>query len=134
VERFVRSLELRLHDEIDAVGRDVKPMALRRDGRVSLTVGAAVVDRLVAGPGEYDEVLARVEALAERHAAETLDRPLSVRVNAADAAGESLYLTTTGLSAEAGDDGGGRAGGTARTASSPPTARRAWRRPPARPR
>ncbi|MFB6080158.1 MAG: methionine adenosyltransferase [Haloferacaceae archaeon] len=114
-ERFVRTLEPRLHDEIDAVGKDVKLMALRRGGRVSLTVAAAVIDRLVAGTAEYREVLARIEALAERHATETLDRPLSVRVNAADVAGESLYLTTTGLSAEAGDDGqtgrGNRANG-----------------------
>ncbi|QKY19609.1 methionine adenosyltransferase [Halolamina sp. CBA1230] len=114
VERFVRTLEPRLHAEIDAVGKDVKLMASRRGDAVDLTVAAAVVDRHVAGREEYHEVLDRVDALAREHAADRLDCPLSVRVNAADD-DESVYLTTTGLSAEAGDDGavgrGNRANG-----------------------
>ena len=115
-ERFVRTLEPRLHGEIDAVGKDVKLMAARRGDEVDLTVAAAVVDRHVAGVAEYCEVLDRVEALALEHAADSLDVPLSVRVNAADDySSESIYLTTTGLSAEAGDDGavgrGNRANG-----------------------
>ncbi|MFW5911286.1 MAG: methionine adenosyltransferase [Halolamina sp.] len=113
-ERFVRTLEPRLHTELDAVGRDVKLMASRRGDAVDLTVAAAVVDRHVAGQREYREVLDRVEALTRQHADETLGLPLSVRVNAADDDG-SIYLTTTGLSAEAGDDGavgrGNRANG-----------------------
>ena len=114
VERFVRTLEPRLHAEIDAVGKDVKLMASRRGDAVDLTVAAAVVDRHVAGREEYREVLDRVDALAREHAADRFDCPLSVQVNAADD-GESVYLTTTGLSAEAGDDGavgrGNRANG-----------------------
>ncbi len=113
-ERYVRTLEPRLHTELDAVGKDVKLMAVRRDDHVHLTVAAAVVDRYVAGLAEYREVVARVEALAEEHAADVLDIPVSVAVNAADV-DESVYLTVTGLSAEAGDDGavgrGNRANG-----------------------
>lgn len=115
-ERFVRTLEPRLHTELDAVGKDVKLMALRRGGEVHLTVAAAVVDRQVDGIADYREVLDRVEALALAHAERMLDCPVSVRVNAADDdESGSVYLTTTGLSAEAGDDGavgrGNRANG-----------------------
>ncbi|MFB6184042.1 MAG: methionine adenosyltransferase [Haloarculaceae archaeon] len=115
-EAFVRTLESRLHGELDAVGKDVKLMALRRNGRVDLTVAAAVLDGRVADLEAYRAVLARIEALATEHAADTLDVPVSVRVNAADDyATGSVYLTTTGLSAESGDDGavgrGNRANG-----------------------
>ncbi|GAB7093098.1 methionine adenosyltransferase [Halolamina litorea] len=115
-ERFVRTLEPRLHAEIDAVGKDVKLMALRRSDGIHLTVAAAVVDRYVADVADYRLVLDRVRALAHEHGEAHLDRPLSVRVNAADDYERgSIYLTTTGLSAEAGDDGavgrGNRANG-----------------------
>ncbi|KAB1188007.1 MULTISPECIES: methionine adenosyltransferase [Haloferax] len=115
-ERFVRTLEPRLHSELTAVGKDVKLMAVRRGNRLSLTVAAAVIDSHVETLGEYRDVIDRIEALAEQHAADTIDLPVSVTVNNADNyKEESLYLTTTGLSAEAGDDGcvgrGNRANG-----------------------
>ena len=55
-ERFVRTLEPRLHDELTAVGKGVKLMALRHGGRVSLTVAAAVIGRYVASEAECREV------------------------------------------------------------------------------
>lgn len=115
-EHLVRTLEPRLHREIEAVGKDVKVMGLRRGDQIYLTVAAAILDRHVATVDDYLDVKARVEALAERHARETTEHPVSVRVNTADdvSAGD-LYLTTTGLSAEMGDDGavgrGNRANG-----------------------
>lgn len=115
-ERFVRTLEPRLYRELDAVGRDVKLMALRRNDQISLTIAAAVVDNYVGSLSDYRDVVARVQALAEEHAAETIDQSVSVQVNEADDYdSESIYLTTTGLSAESGDDGavgrGNRANG-----------------------
>lgn len=115
-ERFVRTLEPRLHRELRAVGPDVKVMALRRGDQVAVTVAAAVVDRFVATVREYRNVVDRIENLVEEHAADTLGRPVAVTVNNADDyESESLYLTATGLSAEAGDDGavgrGNRANG-----------------------
>ena len=91
-------------------------MALRRGDHLWLTVAAAVIDRYVADLAEYRAVLDRIRALAEQHATERIDLSVSVEVNAADDYdAESVYLTTTGLSAEAGDDGavgrGNRANG-----------------------
>ena len=105
-ERFVKTLEPRLHQELDAVGKDVKLMALRRGDHVYLTIAAAVIDRYVDDMAEYRAVIDRVQSLAERHAAESTHLSVSVDVNAADDFAEgSVYLTTTGLSAEGGDDG-----------------------------
>ena len=116
VERFVRTLESRLHRELDAVGKDVKLMALRRSSQIYLTIAAAVIDRYVTGLAEYRTVIAQIKALAEQHAAKSTDLSVSVTVNAADDYdSDVVYLTTTGLSAEAGDDGavgrGNRANG-----------------------
>ncbi|MFW6316854.1 MAG: methionine adenosyltransferase [Halorubrum sp.] len=114
-ERFVRTLEPRLHRELAAVGKDVKLMALRRGSHLSLTIAAAVVDRRVDDLSEYRAVTDRIAALAEAHA-EAAGLSVSVEVNAADDYDSgAVYLTTTGLSAEAGDDGavgrGNRANG-----------------------
>jgi len=94
------------------LGEDVKVMGVRAGERVDLTVGCAFVDRSVLDVTDY---LAKRERAAEivRSAA---GGEAQVEVNAADdpAAG-SLYLTVTGTSAEAGDDGqagrGNRASG-----------------------
>jgi S-adenosylmethionine synthetase len=105
-ERFVKTLEPRLHQELDAVGKDVKLMALRRGDHVYLTIAAAVIDGYVDDMAEYRAVIDRVRSLAEHHAAESIHLSVSVDVNAADDYDErSVYLTTTGLSAEGGDDG-----------------------------
>jgi len=89
-----------------AFGEDVKVMGLRIDEGVTLTVACALVDRTMRHP---DDVVAAKARLAERvreAAQPELDRPLTVEVNPADdPARGSFYLTVTGTSAEAGDDG-----------------------------
>jgi S-adenosylmethionine synthetase len=97
------------------IGEDVKVMGVRRGHHVDLTVACAFVDRHLRGLSEYVAATHTVAQLAERTA-----RPHSahvrVAVNAADdvEAGR-VYLTVTGTSAEAGDDGqtgrGNRVGG-----------------------
>lgn len=102
-EQFVRTLEPRLHGKLDTVGKDVQLNALGRGSQLHLTIVAAVIDRHLNDLAEHRTVIARIEALAEQHAAESTDSSVSVEVNAADDYDpESVYLTPTGLSAEAG--------------------------------
>lgn len=88
------------------IGEDVKVMGVRADGAMRLTVACALVSRYVAGLADYREkkdAIARVARAAGREAAGV---EVEVAVNTADGETESdLYLTVTGLSAEAGDDG-----------------------------
>jgi S-adenosylmethionine synthetase len=97
------------------LGEDVKVLAVRVDEAVELTVAAAFVAAHVASARQYEEGRAAVGDLA-RHCAAELGLAARVVVNAADrpAAGR-YYLTVTGTSAEAGDDGqvgrGNRANG-----------------------
>ncbi|HVP30346.1 MAG TPA: methionine adenosyltransferase [Myxococcota bacterium] len=93
-------------------GEDVKVMGVREGGRIELTIACAFVDRSVRDAADYLAKRERAAALARAAAGGEAE----VRANAADDpdAG-SLYLTVTGTSAEAGDDGqtgrGNRANG-----------------------
>ena len=97
------------------LGEDVKVLAVRVDDAIELTVAAAFVAAHVASLRQYEEGRAAVAELARRCGANAGVAPRVV-VNAADrpAAGQ-VYLTVTGTSAEAGDDGqvgrGNRANG-----------------------
>jgi S-adenosylmethionine synthetase len=97
------------------IGEDVKVMGVRRAHQIDLTVACAIVDRYVRGPSDYAVAKETVGRLAE-HAARQAGSDVRVAVNTADDidAGR-LYLTVTGTSAEAGDDGqvgrGNRVGG-----------------------
>jgi S-adenosylmethionine synthetase len=94
------------------LGEDVKVMGVRMGERVELTVACAFVDRSVRDVADY---------LAKRERAADIVRSAAggdarVVVNGADDPGAgSVYLTVTGTSAEAGDDGqtgrGNRANG-----------------------
>jgi S-adenosylmethionine synthetase len=93
-------------------GEDVKVMGVRLDARSSLTVACAFVARHLRDVDAY--LAARGRAAQRARAA--LGSAFEIQVNTADdpAAG-SVYLTVTGTSAEAGDDGqtgrGNRANG-----------------------
>lgn len=89
-----------------AWGEDVKIMAIRHGDAVSLTVACAMIGRHLAHMDDY---------LTEKAAIETMMRDATiahgfsrceVNVNAADDLSTgTVYLTVTGTSAEAGDDG-----------------------------
>jgi S-adenosylmethionine synthetase len=97
-----------------AVGEDVKVMGVRRDGAIRLTVGCAFVDRHLEDLNAYLDAKEGVAKRARDTARAATGSDVSVEVNAADdpEAG-SIYLTVTGTSAEAGDDGGAGRGNRA---------------------
>jgi S-adenosylmethionine synthetase len=111
-----RSLNGEYGEEHPAVGEDVKVMGKREGDHIDLTVAAALVDTYVPNMEAYK---AEIEAIREHvHdlASEYTDRDVTVHVNTADDyESGSIYLTTTGTSAEQGDDGsvgrGNRANG-----------------------
>ena len=104
VERILAAAETRsAHPEI---GDDVKVMGLRAGERIELTVACAFVGRHVSDLADYFAKKERTRALAADAARKDLGGDIEVRVNTADGeTAESVYLTVTGLSAEAGDDG-----------------------------
>jgi S-adenosylmethionine synthetase len=111
LERLVLAIEKRINERDRAVqnpawGEDVKVMGIRRGEAVDLTVACAMIGRHLSHMDDYlvekAAVAALVRGLAADHGFDTCD----VVVNAADSPGTgSIYLTVTGTSAEAGDDG-----------------------------
>ena len=92
--------------EHPAWGEDIKIMGVRRGDIACLTVACAMIGRHLAHLDDYlaekAAVGKKVRDLAIQHGFSQCD----VSVNAADgASGGSVYLTVTGTSAEAGDDG-----------------------------
>jgi len=119
-ERIVREAERALTgsyaDEHPEIGPDVKIMGKREGDHIDITVAAAMIDAYVADIDDYRDAVERVEAFVVDLAEGYTDREVSVAVNTADdLEGGSIYLTTTGTSAEQGDDGsvgrGNRANG-----------------------
>jgi S-adenosylmethionine synthetase len=119
-EQVVYNAERRLVTEYAAdnpeVGQDVKVMGKREGDHVDVTVAVAMVDEHVEDMAAYRRAVDGVNEYVRDLAGEYTDRDVTIHVNTADDYDEgSVYLTTTGTSAEQGDDGsvgrGNRANG-----------------------
>jgi S-adenosylmethionine synthetase len=111
LERIVLDVDRALRDR-DAqaahpeLGSDVKVMGVRRRDRIDLTVACAFVDRHVESLSAYAANKAEACRLVLGVASRASPLDASVALNAADDEGRGdVYLTVTGSSAEAGDDG-----------------------------
>ena len=112
-ERF---LTLKLKKKLPALGEDVKVMGYRQGEKIHLTVAAALVDSEVANPQEYASVCEEIRDKLHDQATKLTRHEVSIDVNTADDPELGrYYLTVTGCSMEAGDDGsvgrGNRANG-----------------------
>jgi S-adenosylmethionine synthetase len=104
VERHLNSAAAR--SACPAIGEDIKVMGVRTGETFQLTIACAFIAAEVRDMAAYQARKAQVRALA-LDAARTISRaPVDITINAADGDTEdSVYLTVTGTSAEAGDDG-----------------------------
>lgn len=109
LEHAVLAVERRLGAAREAhpeIGDDIKVLGVRDGARFELTLACAFVGRHVADLADYFAKKERVRSLAAAAASEAAGGEVEVQVNAADGdTPDSVYLTVTGLSAEAGDDG-----------------------------
>jgi S-adenosylmethionine synthetase len=118
LERAVHAVETHLNADIYrravAVGRDIKVMGARIGLEAQLTVAAPVMATAVDSRSDYDDVVDAIRGTAIDVASEAFGGAVAVAVNQGDQ-DDSPYLTLTGTSAEAGDDGqvgrGNRFGG-----------------------
>ena len=118
LESIVHDVETHLNSDpyraTTPIGRDIKVMGARTGEDIAITIACPVLATHVADRTAYDAVVDTVQRDAASLAATIAGKPVSVRVNQADQE-DSAYLTLTGTSAEAGDDGqvgrGNRFGG-----------------------
>ena len=109
-ERIVLEAEEHLNgpyaDDHPELGPDVKIMGKREGDHIDLTVAAAMIDRYLDGMAAYTDAVASVREAVADLAESYTDRSVGVEVNTADDYDDgAIYLTTTGTSAEQGDDG-----------------------------
>ncbi len=112
-ERFLNSEEGKRR--FPQLGEDIKVMGVREGDNIRLTVAAAFVASETPNREVYEDVKREVaRCLQEEIAPQITRRKVEVFVNTADTP-QTAYLTVTGTSAEAGDDGqvgrGNRASG-----------------------
>jgi S-adenosylmethionine synthetase len=121
LERLVLHVEQQLNEPKfkeahPETGEDIKVMGIRTGDRIRLTVSCAFVDRHLENIEAYAAARHALTGVVARAAGEITQMPAQVRVNAADILSRGqVFLTVTGTSAEAGDDGqtgrGNRANG-----------------------
>jgi S-adenosylmethionine synthetase len=121
LERVVLAVERKINApqfkaEFPETGEDVKVMGVREHERITLTISCAFVGRFLRDIGAYFDAKDRLLATVLETARSVTGHDVAAHVNTADdVALGSVFLTVTGTSAEAGDDGqtgrGNRANG-----------------------
>ncbi len=103
-ERYLNSRKYK--DTLPSVGEDIKVMGLRDGDEITLTIAIAFVAKLVKNLDQYLSYKERVKKDVAKFAEKLVGRKVNVHINAADPEdSDAVYLTKTGLSCEAGDDG-----------------------------
>ncbi len=94
-------------DKCKGSGEDVKVMVERIDNKVGITVAAAMVSKYINDFDEYINYTNQIKDAVLDLAAKIIpEREVTCQVNVADNIEKGIiYLTITGTSAEAGDDG-----------------------------
>ncbi len=104
IERHLNATATRVR--FPMLGRDIKILGSRIGQRMKLTVAAAFIDRHLPDLRTYVAAKAAVSEYVAAIASDLAAAPVEVEVNVADdLATGSVYITASGTSAEAGDDG-----------------------------
>ncbi len=104
LERTLNSKEFK--KEHPYVGEDIKIMGVRNEDKIRITIAMAFVDKFVNDTNDYLEKKEVVTNYAYALAQKLTDRTVEIFINTADDPdNDSVYITVTGTSAEAGDDG-----------------------------
>jgi S-adenosylmethionine synthetase len=104
VETYLNSPKVK--ERFPEYGEDIKVMGTRKREKIVLTLACALVDRFVTGLPDYIDKKRRLAVLTQEAAGEVTRMEVAVEVNTGDdEASGDVYLTVTGTSAEAGDDG-----------------------------
>ena len=103
-ERFLNGAEFK--KAAPEVGEDIKVMGVRDSGAISLTISAAMVGNLMASIDDYAKSKEKVMESVMKLAKGITKLEVNVEVNTGDdEKGGDVYITKSGLSCEAGDDG-----------------------------
>lgn len=104
VERFLNSIAYK--KKIPAVGEDIKVMGVRDEDSIMLTVAIAFVAGQVSDKDQYIKYKEIVSKDITEFSKKITNKDVNVFINNGDSIEtDDVYLTKSGLSCEAGDDG-----------------------------
>ncbi len=104
VERLLNSSDFK--KRFPELGEDIKVMGLRRKETITLTVAGAFISTAIPDLDHYVSLKEEVTSAIEDYVSDNAERETAIYMNAADDyEKKKAYLTLTGTSAEAGDDG-----------------------------
>ncbi len=104
VEQYLNSRAFKI--EHPEVGYDIKVMATRTERRLEFSIACAMIDRHLPDLDAYRTATRAVARNVRELIASMLGADVAVTINQADDYGSGdVYLTVSGTSAEAGDDG-----------------------------
>jgi S-adenosylmethionine synthetase len=88
------------------VGEDIKVMGVREDGSITLTVAIAFVSKYISDINEYTKIKEKITEDILKNARSITSKKVDVSINHGDShETNDVYITKSGLSCEAGDDG-----------------------------
>jgi len=103
-EKYLNTLEYK--KRMPAVGEDIKVMCVREEDSIGLNVAIAFVSPLLKDIDEYARYKENVASDIRNNVKKYTDKDVRISVNSGDSLErEEVYLTKSGLSCEAGDDG-----------------------------
>jgi S-adenosylmethionine synthetase len=103
-ERYLNSADFK--KDHPYLGEDIKVMGVRLGDKIRITIAAAFVDKYVNDVNDYLEKKEIVKQKALENATKYTDKEVEIFINTADNPEDgSVYITVTGTSSEAGDDG-----------------------------
>jgi len=111
LENVVYHIERKLNDKKTKeahpeIGEDIKVMGVRIGEKIKITIACAFVDRFVKDINDYVEKRENVRNMAYEVAKQFTEREVEVHINTGDdVENQNVYITVTGTSSEAGDDG-----------------------------
>ena len=104
VEKYLNSPKVK--ESYPEIGEDIKVMGVRRGEKICLTVACAFVDRFVSDIDDYCAKKAHLQKIARQAAQQVINKSITLEINTGDDVKRgNCYLTVTGTSSEAGDDG-----------------------------
>ena len=103
-ERYLNSKEYKA--AMPMVGEDIKVMGVREGDSITLTIAIAFVSKFINSTDEYMKYKERVRNDVLAFSKRITNKGVSVVINNGDSGADgSVYITKSGLSCEAGDDG-----------------------------
>ena len=103
-ERFLNNRDFK--SKYPATGEDIKIMCVRHHKKIHITVAMATVDSQLKSPSDYIALKEDVMNELLDHISPLTSREITIDINVADDPEKNIYyITVTGTSAEAGDDG-----------------------------